>query len=361
MTRTPSILPLRVDHVALRNRAGSNRTLARAVAALAMAEIDGLTFAGDLAERVWPDDHNVGLVLRAATTPAMTSTPTWAGSLAATVLSDFIVAMGPASAGAALLARGLQLTFAGAGAIMVPGLVAAAGTAAFVVEGDPIPARRLSLAGPTLSPHKFACIVPFTREIFQYSTPTIEALITAGLTEGVGLDLDFALLDANAASPARSAGLRNGIATIGTASTATPISEAVQADVAALIASVSVIAGNGAIIIVAAPQQAARLRLWRSDFYYPVLASSGLSNGTVIAIAANALVSALDPVPRISVSNQATIHDDTVPAQIGTAGVVAAPTQSLWDTDSIGIRLIMEVAWGLRNSAALAWLANVSW
>jgi Phage capsid family len=336
-----------------------NRTLARAVAALALAHIDGADYPVNVAQRLWPDDHNVGLVLRAASAPATTTSSTWAGTLAATALADFISIMGPASAGAALLGRGLQLTFDRAAAIMVPGLVAAAGTAAFVVEADPIPARAFSTAGPTLTPRKLACIVPLTRELFLHSVPNVEQLVGAVLAESVGLDIDTALLDASAASSSRPAGLRNGIAAIGTPSSAT------QADIAALIAVVSTVAGNGPIIIVAAPTQAARLRLWRTDFPYPVLASSGLAAGTVIAIAANALVSALDPTPRIDISSEATLHMvDISPAQIGTAGtpnVIAAPVRSLWDTDTIGIKLIMEIAWGLRDSAGLAWLANVSW
>ena len=68
-------------------------------------------------------------------------------------------------------------------------------------------------------------------------------------------------------------------------------------DLAALAASV---AGNGGIVFVAASQQAvaANLRLPK-PLAYPILVSASLAPKTVIAVAANALVSAVDPIPRI--------------------------------------------------------------
>jgi hypothetical protein len=68
-------------------------------------------------------DNECELVLKAATSPASTTVANWAGSLASTSLVDFIGSLGPASAGAQLLQRGLQLQFEGHNALVVPALL----------------------------------------------------------------------------------------------------------------------------------------------------------------------------------------------------------------------------------------------
>ena len=136
-------------------------------------------------------------------------------------------------------------------------------------------------------------------------------------------------------------------------------------DLSTLAGIVAAVAGSSPIVFVASPYQAAAIKMRQPNFAYEVLASSGLAAGIVLAIASNALVSAADPVPRIEVSDKATLHlEDTTPLQVGVAGspaTVAAPTKSLWQSDLLGIRLILEVSWALRTSAGLAWTESVTW
>jgi hypothetical protein len=56
--------------------------------------------------------------------------------------------------------------------------------------------------------------------------------------------------------------------------------------------------------------------------------------------------------------------EDTTPLAIGTAGTpatVAAPARSLFQTDSIALRMIMDVNWTLRRSGVVAWTSSVTW
>jgi hypothetical protein len=110
---------------------------------------------------------------------------------------------------------------------------------------------------------------------------------------------------------------------------------------------------------------AASLRLANARIGYEVLASGALADRTVVAVASNALVSAMDPAPRFELSKSATVHmEDTSPAQlasVGTPNTVAAPMRSMFQSDSSALRLIMEVSWGLRTSGAVAWMQNVNW
>ncbi len=90
----------------------------------------------EVLRRHWPNDRDVELVLRAESSPATVNSNGWADSLAATAVADFIVSMGPASAGAVLLSHGLQLRFGNA-AILCPGLLSSATNASFVEEVRP--------------------------------------------------------------------------------------------------------------------------------------------------------------------------------------------------------------------------------
>jgi hypothetical protein len=76
----------------------------------------------------------------------------------------------------------------------------------FFQEGTPIAAEQLVISGPILSPRKIGSIATFTNEIFQHSTPTIEALVSQVLRESVAASLDSALLDAASGDATRPAG-----------------------------------------------------------------------------------------------------------------------------------------------------------
>jgi hypothetical protein len=325
----PTPIPLRPDPAALRSRGA--QALVRTVAARAIAEFEQGHWSA-MAQQRWSDDRDVELIIRAATSPATTTGGGWANSLASTALADFIASMGPAYAGAALLTLGLQLQFSRATAIMVPGMIAEANKVGFVGESQPIPVQQFSTAGLLLDPRSFKVITTFTPEIFQHSTPTIESLVRAVLTESVGLALDAALLDATAGDANRPPGLRYGIAAL-PASTDSNKSVAMAEDIGTLATAVAAVAGNTAIVFIAAPAQAVALRLWApNSFRYAVMASSGLTSGVVMAIAPNTLASATDPVPRIDRATETTLHMDTSPSQFATAGtpnVVAAPMRVL--------------------------------
>jgi hypothetical protein len=99
------------------------------------------------------------------------------------------------------------------------------------------------------------------------------------------------------------------------------------------------------------------LRLRTVFFPFEVLASAALPDKTVIAIAGNALASAVDAVPRLDIGDQGTI----VMADDAGAVMASAPTRSLWQTDTVSLRMRMEVSWGLRAAAGLAWTQNVVW
>jgi hypothetical protein len=98
---------------------------------------------------------------------------------------------------------------------------------------------------------------------------------------------------------------------------------------------------------------------------WPIIDSGHVPAGTVIALDAADFVSVGAEAPRFEVSDQATLHmEDTNPAQIGTVGtpgVVAAPTRSMFQTDSLALRLILPVNWTLQRTGTVAWVQGVTW
>jgi len=97
---------------------------------------------------------------------------------------------------------------------------------------------------------------------------------------------------------------------------------------------------------------------------WPIIDSGTVPLGTVVAIDAADYVSVADG-PRFEISDQATLHlEDTTPADITTAGtpaVASFPVKSMFQTDSLALRLILPVNWALRRPGVVAWVAGVTW
>jgi hypothetical protein len=242
----------------------------------------------DFVEENYPGDDIVPVLIKAASLPADTSTAGWASDLAPFAVNDFLLNLGPASAGSAVLARGLgPLSFGDGGGVMVPGVSPSASLVGFVGQGLPIPVRMLSIDGAALMPKKFAVIVSYTRELLNASVPSIEKVVRQTLNESVGLAIDTALFGSLAATTTRPAGLRNGI-TATALSGLTGVGDAMVADLGLLVAAVAPVAAGAPILIVGNAKQIAKLRLrlfGRSIDGLEFFVSSAIEDAAVIAIA----------------------------------------------------------------------------
>ncbi len=88
--------------------------------------------------------------------------------------------------------------------------------------------------------------------------------------------------------------------------------------------------------------------------------------GMLIAVDAADFASATGDTPEYDVSEQATIHEeDTTPLAIGTTGtppVVAVPIRSLWQTDTIGVRMTwLDSNWAMRRTGMVSFISGVTW
>jgi hypothetical protein len=96
---------------------------------------------------------------------------------------------------------------------------------------------------------------------------------------------------------------------------------------------------------------------------YPIIQSTTGTNDTMYLMDAADFATALG-TPTFDVSDVATLHmEDTTPQQIvsGTGPTVATPVRSLYQTDSIGIRLVWPLDWAVRRTNVVAWITGLTW
>jgi hypothetical protein len=344
-------------------RSADNVTaLVRAAIAIGIGTLNKQSYPSDYIKRTWDDDHLADMVLRAATAPA-----TLAGNAAlARVAVAFLETLVPLSAGADLLRRGLGLNLSGIASLHVPGITIPTGD--FVGEGAPIPAPLITTSsGPTLTPFKIAALATLTNEMMR--NPNAEDLIRQVLIEACGPALDKQLFSTNAAASDRPAGLRNGIAGL-TPAVPGEKAQIIVDDLQALALALAPVAGkntppvagNGNIVLVASPDAAVALRLRLYTEEWPVLTTAQLPAKTVIMVATNAIVSAVEGVPQIDASAHAELTPDTIPQEIVTAGgTIASAATSPFQMDKVALRLRWPITWALRASNGLAWMTNVNW
>jgi hypothetical protein len=139
---------------------------------------------------------------------------------------------------------------------------------------------------------------------------------------------------------------------------------AMTADLGALADAVSGVGGLD-IVFVADPSTATKMMMNVGPrFSFPILASKSLAAKTVMAIALPALCAVLNPTPQITVSSQAAVQLDNAPAAGGLvdgSSTVATNVRSAWQTDSIFIRFVADIAWALRADGACAWMQGCNW
>jgi hypothetical protein len=330
-------------------------SLVRACIATGHAKLNPRTDARSFVASRWGSEEarNVEAVTKAASAPAMTSTPGWAKEFSRVVLA-FLRNLTPISASADLLTRVLSLNFDGAGAISIPNLNVP--LADFVGQGAPIPVVDGTVTiQTTLEPHKFATITVLTNEMLNSSNA--EQLVRDALLQSTGPALDRRLFDANPAVPdLRPAGLLYGITPLG--ATAGGGYAAMVGDLGKLANAVAAKSGNGGMTLIAAAPQAIAVGLQLVQGPpWPLLTSTSLPAGTVIAVANAGIVVAAGAAPVIDTTAAASLVMDTAPGAIMTGGSVRANFQ----TDTTGLRLRWPISWAVRDPGAIACITATTW
>ena len=333
-------------------------------------------------ERVYGSDEATkvvtDLVIKAASTPAMTTVAGWAAELVQQTVLDLMPTLLPASVYPSLASMGLQLTFGRNGRIIVPTRKVTPSIAgSFVGEGQPIPVRIAGFASQTLTPKKMAVITTWTREMDEHSIPAIEGLLREAIQQDTAIAIDAVLLDANPSTAVRPAGLLAGVA----GQTPTPIAGGAFAAIVGDLKNLThalLTATNGNIrnmVYIMNPSQALSISFVQPPnpsglFPFaaeinagrlngkPLIQSGTVPVGTIICMDAADFVTVTGDTPRFEISDQATLHmEDTDPAPIDGA----SPVQSMFQTDSLALRLILPMNWLVRRPGVVSYVSGVTW
>jgi HK97 family phage prohead protease/HK97 family phage major capsid protein len=337
-------------------------------------------------QRIYGDDEVTrvmcDMILKATSAPAMTTVTGWAAELVRTIWADFMQVLLPVSIYPQLAAKGLALTFGANGRIVIPTRnLTPSISGSFVGEGQPIPVRQGAFASQTLTPKKMAVITTWTREMDEYSIPAIEGLLRQAILEDTAIAMDAVLIGANVATAIAPPGLRS-YQTGLTPSAAGVGFPNFVADYKALYGGLlNLTNGNVrrptilinpiqglAISMIQPPAAATPLfpfivmmdagRLLKAD----LIESANVPPGMVIMVDAADFVTAGAEGPRMEISDQATLHmEDTTPQDItGGTPSPAVPVKSMWQTDSLALRMIMRMNWILRRPV-VSWMTGVQW
>lgn len=371
-----SIAPKKIDPLGLLCRSGALRLLAYHERKPAM----------ELARAIFGDDEPLKAVVdwqtKAASAAAMTTVTGWAKELAQQIVVDFMEILKVASVLGPLSSMGLSLGFGRNAKIIIPTRSRTPTIAgSFVGEGLPIPVRQGAFTSLSLTPMKLAVITTWTKELDEHSIPAIEGLLRDAVVYDTAVAVDSVLLDANAATTIRPAGILNGVS--GLTPTAGGGFTALTGDIKQL--SGALLTGTlGNVrkpVWLMNPQQVnsasfaiatgAGVFPYRDEISqgriggWPIIQSGTVPAGTVIVIDAADFVSVTGDGPRFEISDQATLHfEDTTPTDISTAGtpaVVAYPVKSMFQTDMLALRMIMPMTWAIRRTGTVAWVAGVTW
>ena len=137
--------------------------------------------------------------------------------------------------------------------------------------------------------------------------------------------------------------------------------QALEDDIVALGSAVGAVA-PGPLTFICALQQAIALRVRLLDsFRDTVLPSAALPAGMVICVADAALAAAVEGPPLIDASRMAELHRETAPQAIVSGGVTSTPIGSIFQVDSVALRLRWPISWQLRAPGAVAWLTGANW
>lgn len=341
--------------------------------------------AADLAERA--GEKEMGAVLRATVAAADSTTAGWAGELVAQKVQDFIDLLRPRSVFSRVPSEN-DVSFADTNSIKIP--KATTGTpGAYVAEGAAIPVKAGAFGNITMTPSKMGVITVATRELFTRSNPSAETILRNMMLNDTAIVQDRRFLSSLAAGSGAPSGLfhtDNAVAAIAASNLSNAGDDAV-ADIEALMgAMMTANVPLGQLVWLMHSSKRLRLASMRTavgEFIfrdelaagmlggYPIIDSTvfdfGVNNGsstnikTIALVDTSMLMKGFGLAPTVKLSEDATLHmSDAAVADLGGSGD-PTPVRSMYQTDSIALRLMWENTWRTRLTAAVQHIDNINW
>ncbi len=331
-------------------------------------------------------DKDLAIMIKTAQNPATTFTPGWAKELIDEETADFIEMLRPMSVYANFPAA-TTFNFDSTALIRIPRQIQGI-PGGWVKEGMPIPVGQGAFDSMTLQPYKLGIITVATQEVLMRSTPSLEQILRDSMLRDTSIVLDRRLLSNHPGvageSPAGLFHTSKAPPPITGSATGTAVDD-MLADVAALVNAHAL--ANSPLqtpVWVMHPTVHAKLMASRNavgTFYFRDELSTGKLGGYAVVVTAAMDVSgngggtsAIDDLalidgsqvikgvgmsPQISMSDSASVHMESAPAvDIGGA---TTPVRSLWQTQSVGLRLVYEADFNVRHKESVQWIDHITW
>jgi hypothetical protein len=333
---------------------------------MAPAEVASKIYQNGKVEQAVADPAH--MIQKGIVSPATTFTATWAAELANIGFLDAFATFAPAMIYSQLAARGpYRLDFSGVSGIGIPARAETPTiSGAFVGESDPIPVRRAALSSYIVYPRKLGVISTFTHELFAHSMPSIENVVRTIIQEDTAVTVDTLMLDNQVATAIRPRGLLEGLTSL--PPTAGGGTAALLQDIENLVAAIVTSPQSGLldpvfITDVASAMKIAILAPNAIAAGLTILSGSTVPAGRMILVDAGDFVSGASDDLKFDISQNATIHEeDTAPLPIvGAGGAVATPVRSLWQTATLGLRMLQSMTWDMRRDDRVAFVDGCTW
>lgn len=290
---------------------------------------------------------------RADVSPLSTVAATGSAELLQNATGDYMQAIEPLSGAAKLFGLSESFALAQNSSISFPTDTYMLSTAPWAEESAPIRVLRGAFAAKVLGPSRtLGIIVPVSRELLKRSQgrQVFNGIMRALLAQS----LDLAAFSSDAGDDEKMQGLLYNL---------TPIASSGDCadDVALLLKELGRLGSSGRNAICLNPQDAATVLVRLPTLGIPIIQTRALAQGTIFAIDTAALATAIS-APEFDISENGTVHmEDASPQEIVSgAAAVSDPVIAFFQTATMGVRLLVDVAWAPRNSALVV-MQNVSW
>lgn len=329
--------------------------------------------AAQLAREHYKDMPGVEAFLRTAVPAGDTTTSGWASQLvpaAQQLASEFLDLLRPETIIGKLSLRRVPFNVA------VP-IQTVGGTYAWVGEGAPKPATKLTVSSVSLRWAKCAGIMAFTQELARFSSPAAESIIRNDMVRGTAAFLDVQFLDDSVGevsnvSPASITNSKAANTVSGTTA------EDFRYDMSVCLTDLATSGHSlGRAAIIMTDTQAVNLASMvnslgnpefptinasgGSYFGIPIIVSQSVPGGEIVVVIQDQILLADDGGVNISMSDQATLQMDTAPTAHDDSPYTAPVWRSLWQDNLIALRVERFITWKRARTSAVEWLDNAAY
>jgi HK97 family phage prohead protease len=251
-----------------------------------------------------------------------------------------------------------------------------ASTGYWVGESKAIPPTTLGTSDVELTPLKVGAIAVCSMELVEDSSPEAEMIIRDSIVEASGQRVDTTFLGSAAASAGVSpAGLLNGLTALVPSGAD---AAAVRADYQALIAPFIAAKNATGLVHVMSPQTAIAIAMMVNSlgqtefpdiseeggqlFKRPVYTGDNVAGGDWLLLKPSDIWKIGDSGVRVSMTDSATVEmNDAAAGASDTPVAMASHTVSLWQTESVGFKVVRRINYAKRRSGAVTVLSNAEY